>query len=102
MKRRIYSRLSGFTIVELVVVIGIIGILAGIVMIAYTNVKSQGSNAQITQGVDQYSKAIETYKGLNGMYPPVTGEDGATTGIFMTCLGTGYPSGQCGVVTGHT
>lgn len=102
MKHRLRARSSAFTIVELVVVIGIIGILALIILVAYSGVKSQGYNAQIVQGVDQYMKAIETYKGLNGTYPKVTGENNKTLGVFMTCLGTGYPSAQCGKVTGKT
>lgn len=102
MKQRRQSTRLGFTIVELLIVIVVIGIISTIVFLTYRTIATRGYNAQITQGVEQYNKAIQAYKGLNGTYPKVTGEDGVTTGVFMTCLGTGYPSAQCGVVSGKT
>jgi prepilin-type N-terminal cleavage/methylation domain-containing protein len=102
MKQYHRSMRPGFTIPELLIVIVVIGIIGMIVLLTYKGVATRGYNAQITQGVQQYDKAIRTYRGLNGAYPKVTGEDGVTTGVFMTCLGTGYPSAQCGVVSGAT
>lgn len=102
MKQYRQSMRLGFTIVELLIVIVVIGIIATITLLTYKGVATRGYNAQITQGVEQYNKAIQTYRGLNGTYPKVTGEDGTTTGVFLTCLGTGYPNAQCGVVSGNT
>jgi prepilin-type N-terminal cleavage/methylation domain-containing protein len=77
---------SGFTIVELLIVIVVIGILAAIVIVAYQGVQQRARNSQIMSGVTAYQKALNMYSTLNGSYPNNTG-----------CLGAGYPSNNCWV-----
>jgi prepilin-type N-terminal cleavage/methylation domain-containing protein len=78
----------GFTIVELLIVIVVIGILAAIVIVAYNGVQQKAHNAQIISGVQAYRKALLSYQAVNGSYPTQTG-----------CLGVNYPSGNCWVGT---
>lgn len=75
---------TGFTIVELIIVIVIIGILASLTVVAYQGVTNRGYNARVTTGVVSYIKAVQVYKIRNGAYPTQTG-----------CLGANYPSGTC-------
>ncbi len=75
----------GFTIVELLIVIVIIGILAALVIIAYSGIQQRASNAQTATTVTAYKKALIQYAVANGNYP-------ANSNF---CLGEGYPSG-CG------
>jgi len=89
----------GFTIVELLVVIVVIGILAAVTIVSYQGVQKKAYNAQIISGVSQYLKIIESYKAINGAYPRTTREI-AGDSIAMVCLGKGYSGGTCGVVTG--
>lgn len=74
----------GFTIVELLIVIVVIGILAAITIVAYNGIQQRARNSQVVTGVSTYYRAMLQYATLNGSYPTTTG-----------CLGAGYPSNQC-------
>lgn len=76
---------KGFTIVELLIVIVIIGILASLIMITYGNIRRTASNTQTTSTVQQYKKALIQYASDNRAYP-------ANSNF---CLGEAYTSG-CG------
>jgi prepilin-type N-terminal cleavage/methylation domain-containing protein len=58
-----------FTLAELLTVIGIIAILAGLLFPAIGMVKKQAKKAKATSIVQQVGAAIETYRTMNGVYP---------------------------------
>jgi prepilin-type N-terminal cleavage/methylation domain-containing protein len=74
----------GFTIVELLIVIVVIGILAAITIVAYNGFQQRARNAQVVAGVNMYVKAFLNYVTTTGAYPVNSG-----------CLGANYPSNQC-------
>lgn len=61
----------GFTIVELLIVIVVIGILASITMVAYNGAQGRARDAKRMQDVRTIVKALELYKVTNGFYPAV-------------------------------
>jgi prepilin-type N-terminal cleavage/methylation domain-containing protein len=71
---------TGFTIVELLIVIVIIAILAAITIVAFNGVQNRAENAKTVSAVNAYKKALHQYAIENGSYP--------TTGAF--CLGDQY------------
>ncbi len=62
---------SGFTIVELLIVIVVIAVLASITVVAYNGIQSRARDTGRVQKVKDISKAIELYKIDNGQYPPI-------------------------------
>jgi general secretion pathway protein G len=60
---------SGFTIVELLMVIVVIGILAAITVVAYTGIQQRGRDAQRKSDIASIVKALELYYADNGSYP---------------------------------
>jgi prepilin-type N-terminal cleavage/methylation domain-containing protein len=93
---------SGFTIVELLIVIIVIGILATIVIVAYNGVTKSAQQSAIYSEMKQWQKLFIAYKALNGAYPsPVPGGNPLTDGgpganvVMDYCLGTGFPNGSC-------
>lgn len=60
---------TGFTIVELLIVIATIAILAGIVIVAYSGVQTRAKIAKIENDLKSVQKLVETYKTFNGTYP---------------------------------
>lgn len=68
---------SGFTIVELLIVIVIIGILAAITIVAYNGIQNRGNDSRRDSDMTQIKKALEMYKVDNGAYPAVCGADGS-------------------------
>jgi prepilin-type N-terminal cleavage/methylation domain-containing protein len=74
----------GFTIVELLIVIVVIGILAAITIVAYNGIQQRARNSQVVAGVNAYAKALMSYSTINSTYPANSG-----------CLGDNYPSNQC-------
>ena len=97
---RIKAHTAGFTVVELMIVIVVIAILAIIVLVAYNGVQTNTNNSRTLTGIQQYYTSIKLYHAKNGKYPTVPNEGSAQ--VTMTCLGTGYPGGTCGTITGTT
>ena len=100
-KNKNISRLNnlGFTLVELLVTIVVIGILASIAIVAYNGLQVRAQNTAVLHAVKEYQKALELYAVENQSYP----------GFFINsngdypCLGSleDYPAddifaaGQC-------
>lgn len=67
MKQRV--RLSGFTIVELLVVIVVISILAAVALVAYNGIQSRSRDAQMKSDLASIHKKLLIDKGLTNEYP---------------------------------
>lgn len=93
---RTVRKVSGFTIVELLIVIVVIGILSTIVVVAYNGVMQSAKVNAITTELNQWAKLFGAYKAANGDYPlpsatPTTGGGPGTSVLDRYCLGTGFP-----------
>lgn len=64
---------SGFTIVELLIVIVVIAILAAITIVAYSGIQEKAKFSKVQQDLKSMQKLIELYKGENGSYPTTGG-----------------------------
>lgn len=60
---------SGFTIVELLIVIVVIGILAALVLNSFTNAQKQARDTDRINNIANLRKAIERYAAENSSYP---------------------------------
>lgn len=89
---------TGFTIVELLIVIVVIGILATLVTSMVLDAQRKARNAKTIVTVKQYASVLELYKANTDEYPKVPDEENG--GVHMVCLGKGYPDNKCGVITG--
>ncbi len=59
----------GFTIVELLIVIVIIGILATITIVSFNGIQAKARDSQRLQDAKTIVQALEIYKTQNGVYP---------------------------------
>ena len=77
----------GFTIVELLIVIVVIGILAAISMIAYTNVQSKAKESKAKSDVTTLAKAVHIAKiNTNSSFVTITASmGGQSTGAGRNC-----------------
>lgn len=60
---------TGFTIVELLIVIVVIGILAAITIVAYNGVQGRANDTAIQSDLQAIAKKLELYKADLGVYP---------------------------------
>jgi prepilin-type N-terminal cleavage/methylation domain-containing protein len=81
---------SGFTIVELLIVVVVIGILAAITIVAYSGISTRAENTKTLSAMKQYSDGISMYQVTNGSYPIAS----------VACLGSS--DGICAQVTDST
>lgn len=72
---------TGFTIVELLIVIVIIGILAAIVIIAYTGIQQRAKVAALTSDLKSAAKQLAIDQTLNGGYPATLADANNGQGI---------------------
>src|SRR5680860_1027903 len=59
----------GFTIIELIVVIVIIGILSAIVIVSYSGIRTRAAAATLKSDVEKASIQLEKYRADHGAYP---------------------------------
>lgn len=79
---------KGFTIVELIVVIVVIGILAAITIVSYRGVQQRAMNASIIAEFKSWKDAFRSYYAVFGRFPTMPADS-------HYCLGTGFPGGKC-------
>lgn len=87
-----HKKQTGFTIVELLIVIAIIGILAAIVIVAYNGIQARAYDASVQSDQTAISKALRRYKVLHGSYP----QSGAEL-ESMANITTGYSEARINV-----
>ncbi|MBC7869078.1 prepilin-type N-terminal cleavage/methylation domain-containing protein [Candidatus Saccharibacteria bacterium] len=75
----------GFTIVELLIVIVVIGILAAISIVAYSGIQDRARYSSYRSDIGNINKAIMLYAVDNGAYPT----NGVPAGGVATNVGTG-------------
>lgn len=65
---------TGFTIVELLIVIVVIGILAAITIVAYSGIQNRANDSAVQSDLSAMAKKIALFHVDNGRYPNTTGE----------------------------
>lgn len=89
----------GFTLVELLIVIAIIGILSAVVMSSLNAARMKARDAQRIASIQEVQKALENYYLENGVYP------GSTIGSYAKSTDTpnggacGYNNNWCNLET---
>lgn len=63
------NRQVGFTIVELLIVIVVIGVLAAITIVAFNGVSDRANNTRTEDAVSKFRRALIMYATENGQYP---------------------------------
>ena len=63
------NKQKGFTIIELLIVIVVIGILAGIVITTYSGIQAKARNAVRQTDIQSIQTQLEAYYSQNGHYP---------------------------------
>lgn len=65
-----YKLQIGFTLVEMLVVISIIGVLASLTLVSFTSTQKSARDTQRKSDLKQYATALEGYASSgNGLYP---------------------------------
>jgi prepilin-type N-terminal cleavage/methylation domain-containing protein len=78
-----YKKQTGFTIVELLIVIVVIGILAAISIVAYNGVQNRANDTAVQNDISGIVKKIRMYEADAGYYPAGSAQL-ATLGIKVS------------------
>lgn len=73
---------TGFTIVELLIVIVVIGILAALVLNSFSGAQARARDARRAQDIASIKRALLAYEALNGGVPRTTGASSYTQGVI--------------------
>lgn len=90
-----HSKQTGFTIVELLIVIVVITILAAITIVAYTGIQQQARDSQRLADLSVLEKAFRLYAVEHGHFPyessgtnGIVGEGGAIDSVLAPYIST--------------
>jgi prepilin-type N-terminal cleavage/methylation domain-containing protein len=98
-----HEKSFGFTIVELLIVIVVIGILAVITVVAYNGIQARAQAANVQGALAQVNKKLAAYMVDNSSYPAdQTAFDALIPGTATTYQYTGSSSTYCVTATNGT
>lgn len=93
----------GFTIVELLIVIVVIGILAAITLVAYNGIQERARTASVSLALNQASKKLALYQVENGSYPAALSSvgisDSSSASYQYTVNNSASPATYCVTAT---
>ena len=82
------NRRHGFTLIEILVVIGIIALLASVILVGLSPARARGRDARRITDMSQMQNAMELYFSRCGYYPssapPAMGQPGCSDAVNMT------------------
>ena len=78
------SRTTGFTIVELLIVVVVIGILAAVTIVAFNGVQNRAVEGVLKQDASGAYRQIENYRTTAGEYPDTTNQVNNGTGVSVS------------------
>ena len=84
--KKLKNKEGGFTIVELLIVIVVIGILAAITIVSYTGITTQAKTAHAQQNASSVQSVADAFNAENSKYP-------ATTADFAAVSSAKLPAG---------
>ena len=79
----IKSKQQGFTIVELLIVIVVIGILAALVITTFTGIQQKARDTERETDIKALQGQIEAYYAQNGNYPTRTNVNDGLHGVQL-------------------
>jgi len=96
-RSRILPVRGGFTLVELLVVIAVIAILAGLLLPALNKARTAAKTAKCMSNIRQLGVAVQLYAGDKAQYPYVADGNGKTTWFTAAApyFGTNYELMRC-------
>lgn len=87
-KDKVQVRLGGFTLIEILVVVSIIAILAGLVLTSFSTPQKQANDTRRKNDIKQYATLLKEYAANNqGFYPCRTTTTSASGTLCTTDLG---------------
>ena len=86
-KKRNLPKVSGFTLIEILIVVAIIGLLASIVLVGYGSVRARGRDTRRVVDLNEIQKGLELYYTKNLKYPQAL-SDVVSGGIGVSALPT--------------
>lgn len=86
--KRISTTRTGFTIVELLIVVVVIGILAAVSIMAYSGIQQRAQDAKIRAVASQFTKAFQRWSVESGKTTDAGGS-GSTAYTDGVCVGGG-------------
>jgi Tfp pilus assembly protein PilE len=86
----------GFTIVEIIVICVVIGILASIAIVSYSNLQASSRDSLRAQKMKEWSSTFKTFKTKYGLYPLPTDPTPTALGTYY-CLYETSPSTACDI-----
>lgn len=69
MKTNLHAKTNGFTIAELILVVTVIGILAGIVIVGYGSWRDKSATSQVKSDLTNVAAAMENARTFGNQYP---------------------------------
>lgn len=97
-----YKHSSGFTIVELLIVIVIIGILAAITIVAYNGIQERARASSVSSALSQAARKLGVYNVDNGAYPSTLAAAGIVDGNNVSYQYSSTTSTYCITATNGT
>ncbi len=92
MKQKIKKKTQGFTIVEVMVVVGIIGILSAVAIPLYSDYMQRAKVAEATQLLGGLRMPMQEFYGTWGHWPSVDSVQGRSAGNYVSNIISGGTS----------
>ena len=90
--KKIFKNEKGFTLIELMIVIAILGILAAVAIPNFLNARGKAQDASALSTLEAVKTAMEMYAADNGSYPALTYSDSGAGNALSTLLGEDFPT----------
>lgn len=87
--KKMFKNEKGFTLIELMIVIAILGILAAVAIPNFLNARGKAQDASALSSLEAVKTALEMYAADNGVYPTLAN---ATGTALSTALGEDFPT----------